>query len=474
MGKKERNRHVLPEDCEVYAVLPGSKKIIKLSDSSDIATDQQVSPVTVSPKNNDKESYEFIPRGRNNNMMFNIMKKIGSNVTVGSNVEFKTKIAFGDSLVVYRKYRDPHTRKIVKEEVLESEYPEIFEFLENNNYDFIRGEIANDLSIFSDSYVEYIFNKEDQPKIVQIRALESCLSRITKIDEKTGKSEYHGYSAEWDKGTPTDVVVTPLLDRQTALRDLKVRMGLLPNDIGECIIGGQRRFVHNLRLPTPGRFYYSRPYWWSAFVSGWYDFSSSIPLFKKSLLKNQMALRYTVFIHTTFWAKLFSSEKITEDEKKIARKKKFLQELNDFLSGEENAGKSFVSEFDYDRLKGYAEKDILIEAVKSSIEGGEYIEDSEECSNTLCYAQGIHPSIIGSAPGKGKSINGTEARELFTIQQVLSKSVQDTTLAPLYIAKAINKWPADIFFSVANLQLTTLDKGTGATKNTGIKKETEE
>ena len=97
--------------------------------------------------------------------MYDIMKKIGHNVTVGSNIEFKNKVIYGDGVMVYRKYRDPNTGKIVKEEVLPEEYPEIFEFIENNDYSLIRHEIANDLAIFYDSYVEYLFDSNKQNKI---------------------------------------------------------------------------------------------------------------------------------------------------------------------------------------------------------------------------------------------------------------------------------------------------------------------
>lgn len=54
------------------------------------------------------------------------------------------------------------------------------------------------------------------------------------------------------------------------------------------------------------------------------------------------------------------------------------------------------------------------------------------------------------------------------------KMYQDLTLEPLYFVKAINQWPKDIYFAVTNCQLTTLDKGTGATKNTGLTPETEQ
>lgn len=128
-------------------------------------------------------------------------------------------------------------------------------------------EIANDLVIFYDAYVEYIFNQDTRPRLVQVKAKEATCSRISVIDERTGKSEYHGYSAKWHEGMPDDVIATPLLDRQAPLRDLKTRMGLLPNEKGTKEIVKDRRFIHNIRIATPGRFYYSKPYWWSVFVS---------------------------------------------------------------------------------------------------------------------------------------------------------------------------------------------------------------
>lgn len=456
-----------------YVVLKGGKEIIKFNDNSDIATDKESNAIPVVPKGK-SQPIEFVPRGRNNNMMYDIMKKIGHNVTVGSNIEFKNKVIYGDGVMVYRKYRDPNTGKIVKEEVLPEEYPEIFEFIENNDYSLIRHEIANDLAIFYDSYVEYLFDSNNPPKLVQIKSKEATCSRISKIDEKTGKSEWHGYSAEWHKGSPEDVIATPLLDRQSSLRDLKVRMGILPNKDGKNEIVKERNFIHNIRINTPGRFYYSRPYWWSVFASGWYDFSSAIPVYKKALIKNQMTLRYIIYIKDTFWDKLYKAKNLTTDEEKVQCREEFLKEMNDFLAGEENAGKAFVAEFRYDKIKGFEDKDIIISALTNQQIGGEYIEDSEEVSNTICYAMGVHPSIIGASPGKGKNINGTEARELFTIEQALMKMYQEATLKPLYFAKAINAWPKDVYFSITNCQLTTLDQGTGAVKNTGLTPETEE
>lgn len=470
--KKNRTIRLAKQGYETYAILKGSQKPVKLVDSTDVVTDKENNPIPVIC-NNRKDPVNFMPRGRNNNMMYDVMRKVGTNVTVGSNIDHKTKVILGDGVLVYRKRRDEQG-KIVREEMLESEIPEIFEFMENNDYEQIRMEIANDLTIFNDAYVEYLFDRNEKPRLVQVKSKEATCSRISELDEKSGKSEWHGYSAEWHKGTPTDVIATRLLDRQAALRDLKARMGLLPNANGKEEIADDRNFVHNLRINTPGRFYYSRPYWWSVFASGWYDFSSAIPVYKRALIKNQMALRYIVYIKETFWDKLYKGMRLTDDNAKKEARAKFLEDMESFLAGEENAGKGFVSEFRYDKIKGFEDKDVIITQLDNKQQlGGEYIEDSEEVSNTLCYAMGVHPCIIGASPGKSKNINGTEARELFIIEQALMKRYQELTLQPLYVAKIMNGWPKDVYFSVINCRLTTLDKGTGAVKNTGMPEETD-
>lgn len=457
---------------ETYGVTEGGDALVTFSDNADIIEDKEEDNVDIKPVNVGKD-ISFVRRGTSNDMIQQVLNKIAGNVTVGANIEFKNKVIIGDGIIVYRKYRD-NSGKIVKEEVLPSEQPEIFDFLENNDYEDIRHAIAADLCIGYDAYVEYIFSRDkEKPKLVKINALELSCSRISVIDEKSKKSEWHGYSANWDEGSPDNVVATPLLNRRGAMMDLKQRMGMAPGKDGVARLGKQKVFVHNLSIHTPGRFYYNRPYWWSVFASGWYDFSSAIPVYKKALIKNQMTLKYMIYIRDGFWKKLYGAKGATSDAKQKEVKTEFLKDMNDFLSGEENAGKGFVADFSYDKLKGFEEKDIIIEPLKNDNIGGEYIEDSEEVSNVMSYAHGVHPSIIGASP-KSKSINGTEARELFIIEQALMKAFQDATLKPLYMAKAMNGWDKDTYFGVINCQLTTLDQGTGAIKNTGLTPETEE
>ena len=97
-----------------YTYLSGSK-LVKLVDSTDIVTDKEDRSIPVVAKNTEKV-VKFIPRGRNNNMMYDVLRRIEGNVTVGSNIEFNTKVVMGDGILVYRKKRNAQG-KIEKEEV---------------------------------------------------------------------------------------------------------------------------------------------------------------------------------------------------------------------------------------------------------------------------------------------------------------------------------------------------------------------
>lgn len=458
-------------DFGTTAYLAGGSALVVLSDSREMVGDSRTPVEDVTPVNQKKKTLSFVRRGQSNKQPVEVMEKIYANSTLGANVAFNAKMAYGDGVMVMRKRKDAATGKVTIEECLESEYPDVFSFIRDNNYVNCVQEWANDIVALFEGYVEFIFARDKSNRIVRINPIESVNSRLSVADEKTHKVEWHGYSMKWHEGMADDVKVTPLLDRRTPLLDLKTRRGMIMNTDGKTAQDGNFSYILQLMMPTPGRYYHGKPYWWAIFEAGWYDFACAIPQFKKALLKNQMTIKYHVKISNDFWSKLFKSEAIpdTDVKARISRKRKFLNDLNEFLSGEENAGKSFVSHFEYDRVKGFEMNDILITPVESFFKGGEYLDDSEEVTNIICYAMEIHPSLIG-ATGKSKSISGTETRELFIIKQAMMKPIRDLLTLPLYIVKEMNGWDRDLHFVIPNIMLTTLDKNTGAEKSIGNQK----
>ncbi len=451
---------------ENYALLrnEGDKsiRILSLEDSSAIMNEPNTEHKIT--KDIGGKEINFCPWGENNDFPNKLIEKSYKNTVVGSNLDFNARMIYGDIVQPVRKIVEKNEIKYVP--LLPSEQKEIFAFLDESNISLLVQELAHDISLLHNGFVELIFNKP-KTKIVQIRHKEASYSRLSIMNDKA-EIEFHGYCSDWSKNDEEHpVVLTHLLDYDNPLYDLQLRLGLKPGIDGKKIINKESRYMMHIAPPSPGRFYYQKAYWWSIFESKWYDFANAIPEFKMNLMKNQMVLKYHVKINRSFFTTLYKEENITRDEEQIKRKTQFLKDLEEFLSGAEKAGKNLVSEFDYDQIKGIEKQDIIINPIESFIKGGEFIEDSEEASNAICYAMGVHPSLQGASPGKNKTISGTEARELFIMKQSMMKPFRDLLLQPLRLVKVINKWDSDIDFIIPNIMLTTLDKNTGAEKQIG-------
>ncbi len=162
---------------------------------------------------------------------------------------------------------------------------------------------------------------------------------------------------------------------------------------------------------------------------------------------------------------LHADSRIPDLEDQTLARDRWLAKLNQFLSDPTNSGKAFISEM----LQAGPQTINLIEIepIKNQPTGGELLAEVEETSNIIAYGMGIHPSLIGASPGRSKTISGTEARELFIIKQALLAPVRERLLSPLRIVAAANSWPKDISFRISNLELTTLDRHTGAVRSLG-------
>ena len=100
-------------------------------------------------------------------------------------------------------------------------------------------------------------------------------------------------------------------------------------------------------------------------------------------------------------------------------------------------------------------------------EGGDWADDMQEAANTLCFAFGVHPNLIGATPGKSQMNNsGSDKRELFTMKQALEKPFHDVMMKPYHVILHYNGWSKNVTVDVPMLMLTTLDENKDAEKVT--------
>jgi hypothetical protein len=396
----------------------------------------------------------YVPWGDDNQLPYKILKKIRRDEVMSQNKLFNTLTCYASGVRISRTDGEP---------VVDTEQKDFFRRNRMPRY-FL--EQCTDMKHFFFS-VTVIILSADGKKIVKIRHKEATHVRFETCDPQTGQIE-HLFYANWEENTPTDreIEVIPVLDIWDPIGDLETRMGRIPGGDGKKQAPTKdRKFALINSFPIAGCKYYPFAYYWSVFLSGWYDIKQMIPAGKKAKFKNFTGIKYHVEVHKEYWENICREEKITDPEKKAARVKKEKENIRDFCTGIENSGKLWLTSFYIDPA-GKEIKMVRITLIDHAKEGGDWIEDSEEASNMLCYADNIHPSLIGAAPGKSKnSFSGSVQRELFTIKQALEKPYHDVLLEPLFVIREYNGWE-DFKYDVPVITLTTLDKGKDAEENT--------
>lgn len=418
-----------------------------------VNNDDKTEPINI------KENYRgYVPWGTDNQKPYQIMKLIGDDEVLSENKHFNALTCYASGLT----YKARIDGEKVSEEVVKF-------FKYNRPAKYFLDQCA-DMKFFFFTVTVIIVDKAGE-KIVRIRHKEACHTRIETCNPNNGKIE-HIFYADFEEKTPLDdeTEVIPVLDYFDPIGDLEERFGRIPNDAGvtrtEKQITKDRKFAIINLFPTVGAKYYPVPPSWAIFRSGWYEYSRLIPYKKIKKLKNSTSIKWLVEIHRDYWKGLFEEEGITDPEKQVERRKKQYADIRDFLTGIENSNKLWISGYYTNPQTGKEISLIRITLLDTTKEGGELIEDSAEANNMKCYADAVHPALIGANPGKSSgNYSGSVQRELFTMKQALEKPFHDILLEPYYVVKEFNKW-GDVVFDVPVITLTTLDKGKDAEENT--------
>lgn len=387
---------------------------------------------------------KIVPWGANNDLPQQVLTKIRKSDVTGSNTNFNISAAYGQGIVPMLKQEGSY---------VPCDNEEVLQFFEDNDINGFFLEQISDLITFNNVFPELIVDKQGS-KIVRLSHLEAAFSRWGSKSPKDRYIQKHYYFHDWGTSTPkpNELVATSVLAPTFTLEDLTTR-----------IKRRERRFVMPINIPTPGRAYYSHPSWWSIFESGTYDLSTMIPKSKIALLKNSLSIRNIIYISKTYWDDLLANKGINISEKEKVQQAKVAecQRLADFVSNSESKGGTLIATKDAAMGsigKAIEDRQIVIEPIKLTGDG-ELIKDSEEASNIICYAMGVHPSLIGATPGKnGGSLGGSDKRELFMIKQALLRPYRDRLLMPLNLIKRFNKWPKELVFALPEYQFPTLDK----------------
>lgn len=410
--------------------------ITEVGDTTGIFDDYRMQYRTV-PGLRYKETYA--PWGRDNRLPFRLHHLIGSDEVTAQNKLFNVLTAYGNG----------------PEVTCDKAYAYLPHFVRSNGLPKFVLDQLTDLKYYYWALSVVILNR-DGDEIVRIVHKDACYVRLQQAD-RYGRIK-HAYYADWHTDHPTSVERIPLLDETDPLGDLRVRMGLTPGPDGLFKQRTrERKFAILLRFPTVGCQYYPVPYYAAMFRGGSYDEKRLISAAKAAKIRNHASVKYQIEVNRDYWQHLIAEERITDPLEAQERVKREKENIRDFVAGVHNSGKAWITGY-YVDPNGHEVRDIRVHNIEGAKEGGDYADEINVAANTLCYADNIHPNLIGAVPGKSQSNNsGSDKRELFTMKQALEKPWKDLVLSPLRLCFDFNGWPA-AKITLPIIQLTTLDQ----------------
>jgi hypothetical protein len=308
---------------------------------------------------------------------------------------------------------------------------EINRWLEmNKSYMYSFKNIYNLLS-FGWGSTQIMLNKA-RNYINKIKATDVGAARIEKKDLKSNAISNIYLCSDFAQITTYDkdkVAKVPVLDENYELADLLGR-----TDSFEYAV------LHRLLLN--GRQYYPRPLWKAA--QAWVKISRSIPAIKEALHKNQMSIKYVVIISESYWTKAHKDFKnlSQEDREKLITDK--YTEIDNWLTGEMNAGKSIIAGAYYDPIAKMLIPDIKIEVIDEKWKDGKMLPDNAAADKQILFSMFFNPAIWGGNllgdGASGGAGSGSDIREAYLVQLMLMQAERIMNVEVFNIVKHFNGW----------------------------------
>ena len=392
---------------------------------------------------NTSASAEIMYWGKKNDLPQYREELISGNNIVPSLIQRKRDIICGQGWMAYKE-RFEETKgkrtRIIDEVPMPSKAEEFFDMFRG-----IDKELVVELCKHSLAMPEFIRGKGGE--IVSIQSNEVKYMRAERREASSGKIRNWYWGNNWDtkrngglKMADRKIVKLPVYDKMSQ----------------------QTKFVLPLMDSMLNDGYYPIPAYWGG--RHWINLSNIIPLFHEANLQHGQSPRWHIILpFDFFWDYKRLSEALdAEAEKKLyaefkLAEQKFVDDLNDVLTGIGNTGRTITSKSEVVELMGGKyEKRIHIEPLKAELHDEALIKLYEASNVANISGQGIHPTLA-NIETQGKLSSGTEIRNAFLMYLIIAAPAYRDQLAKIIdLVKSENKWTPGIKYMIRDAELTTL------------------
>jgi hypothetical protein len=318
---------------------------------------------------------------------------------------------------------------------------------------------ASNYNYYMNCFGTFILSN-DRKKIARIvhRETEHCRVKLNKELTEVKEMVFSPYFSEGGPANVGQRLDFPMMQLDQSSTDLVRNSKAL-------------EFGYHTYFPTPGSFYYGIPWWEALFQKdGWLNVSANVPKIILGMHRNQVNIKYVIYIPESYFFSRYEGWKNMklEAKKKIIDKK--ILDLNNALTGTENAYNtiSHVFKETANDFKEYSK--IKIEAIDDKLKKDSWLPDANASDAQIVQAWGEHPSQMGLAQEGGNlSAGGSNQRESYNTSISLNTPDQEILLEPLNFAMRFNGLPYKFFVdhtyhTTTNEQESGLVEGEGSLK----------
>lgn len=481
------------------AYLEESNSAVFFSKSSADAGTFKVSKGTAIPVRQLQNNLDVAFWGEDNKFPQNIEQQMAYCGVGRAALDWKARALYGSGIVPGRivDVDQKTNQEIFEPAKRDNKGKKIYSFLERRSMYRFWLEYLQDWTTYANCFPEPVLSN-DTKTITHLVHQESCDSRFQQMND-SGEIKKVFLSKLWGAGSTQyakfdpDKKIRGLFDRDADLaNNLSDEMKKYVQSL-DCIdmynpVNSLKSIAENLKgkkglksaifptnYPSPNKTYYQVATWDGARLGGWVEIASKFPAVYKQLLNKAFRIKYHIQVPETYFEKLYGIEAWTafKAKEKAEKRKELLKRMDEFLTGEKNAFKSFISIFDTDPHTKSEYGLIKITVVEDKPTIDKEIILSSAADAQILTAMQVHPTLFGAGTmGSGQQrTGGSDQREAFLVYNAMLNLERNVALEPLYLVRDYNRevggmdeWSEDLVFRVRDTVLTTLDKNTGTEK----------
>lgn len=393
---------------------------------------------------------KIAPWGRNNLKPMYFLELLSSSNINAQLITTKVNFAVGKGIYCYKE-------EIIDGKIIEKAVetpPEIKAFFKTIKVNKLMRSRATDFYILGNTAAKLILSRDARRGVAMIEHVDMSTVRAAIMNAKGQIKNYYVWR-DWRRPK----YETFALENEKKGKEHKVRSYPAFNE-DEPLKYYQT--VLCSKLYWTGQAYYGIQPW--QFGHNWISYANKIPLWKLSLMEKGIAPLFHIQYPETYFD--YCDNQGMSAEEKQKEKDRVFDALDQWLAGEQNAGKTFTSAYQIDGMTHKEFAGWIITPINANLQDEAFLDAFKSTNEAMTSSQDVDPSLASVNTGGKFGSSGSDKRISYQLHVALKvDEVRQIMIEPLIATQTANGWDENIKFGFRNKNVVTLAEDHGGMKD---------